>query len=459
MKEKKLFLFLLLALFFLSRFLFIDSGLNLLEPDESDYQFVSDGFAKGWPILRGELYFEQFPLFHFLAYLLSFLKILGPYVPVRFLSIVGTLLVGISLYLWAKEKLSSKAALWTAAIFWLIPLSLFYSRSGTLDMLMLGFLSVSFYFFEKRNSQEKKWGILAGIFFTLGSLTKNTALVFLIYYSLSLLFNRNQVKKFFWFAFSATASILLSYGPYWYFFKNTDTTSTAANMFSRHLLPLTNIKVHLATFWIYIAKAGFYISWPIIFLFIFGVFVSLKKINKTSGIFLKAVPWLVFIFLFDHSARYFLLLAPAVSLFAGFALSQIKPSFLKMVFIFLILPASYTAFSSTLHQGVEKSACQVLALNKNVPIYTTFDPEKFERTVGKETSLLENEATQSGIVVVDQRKTELMLSLTEPPFKEAKKILKWLKENKKPVWEYNDSHPHFPATTLPNKFQIYLNET
>lgn len=454
MKKKHTFLLILLAIFLITRLLFLNSGLNLLEPDESDYQFVADGFSKGWPTLRGELYIEQFPLFHFLAYLLNFLKSFGPYAPVRLLSIIGAFLVGISLYLWAREKLSEKIGLWTMVVFWLIPLSSFYSRNGTLDMLMLGFLSMSFYFFEKKSSRQRISGILAGIFFSLAFLTKNTALIFLIYYCLSSFFNKQKVKRFLWFLVSTTTSVLLAYGPYWYFFKNT--TTTTKEMVSKHFLPLANIKVHLATLWIYITKAGFYISWPVVLLSILGIFGLLKNFKKTSGAFWSLIPWLIFVFLFDHSPRYFLFLTPAIALLASFALSKIKPLFLKIIIILLILPANFIALKSTWHQGIEESTRQVLNLNNDTPIYSTFDPEKLERIVGKKVSLLNSQATQSGVVVIDKRKTELLLALRESQWKEAYETLNWIKKNKKPVWVYNDPYPHFPGTNKSNEFKIYI---
>jgi len=451
--DKKIIMAFVILGFFLSRLYRIGNGLNLLEPDESDYQFVADGFSSGWPILRGELYLEQFPLFTFLAYLVRPLKIFGPYLPVRFWAAGGALMVGIGLYYWVKERVSWEAGIWSLILFWLLPLSLFYSRSGTLDMLMMGFAFLSFYFFEKEKRIAKRLGIIAGIFFGLAVLTKTAALVFSLYFLLTGYFNKERRKRFIWFFIGSGLLLFFSYGPFWLYFR--ESMGQTHNLVERHFLPLFNPTVHLAVVWIYLSKLAFFLSWPIILLTILGGFFINSRKKTTKGVVFGLLPWLFFIFLFDYSPRYLLLLTPSVAILSGIAISRLRLAFLKLIILFLILPASLIAWQSTWHQGMEAAAKQVSRLSSEVALYATFDPEKFERSVGRNVSLLVPEATESGIVVVDERKSELLLSFTEPKFQEARRILDWIRTEAQPAWEYQDPWPHFPGTDKGNKFMIY----
>jgi len=451
--DKRIIMALVILGFFLSRFYRIGSGLNLLEPDESDYQFVADGFSSGWPILRGELYLEQFPLFSFLAYLVRPLKIFGPYLPVRFWAAGGALMAGIGLYYWVKERVSWEAGIWSLILFWLLPLSLFYSRSGTLDMLMMGFAFLSFYFFEKEKGETKQLGIIAGIFFGLAILTKTAALAFGLYFLLTGYFSKERRKRLIWFFIGSGLFLFFSYGPYWLYFR--ESIGQTHNLIERHLLPLFNYRVHLAVVWIYLSKLAFFLSWPVILLIVLGGFFVSGRKEVVRGVIFSLLPWLFFIFLFDYSPRYLLLLTPLVAILSGIGISRLRPAFLKLVILLLILHASLIAWQSTWHQGMEVAAKQVSKLSNEVALYATFDPEKFERSIGRSVSLLVPEATQSGIVVVDERKSELLLSFTEPKFQEARRTFDWIRTETQPAWEYQDPWPHFPGTNKRNKFMIY----
>jgi len=164
------------------------------------------------------------------------------------------------------------------------------------------------------------------------------------------------------------------------------------------------------------------------------------------------------------NARSFIFIIPYLMIGLSLFLQKLKK--IKLYKLILIMLLVFTAlqakisFESTLHKGVEASLERVKQVKRqtDLPVFATFEEDKLSEIAGFDIRLLTSEASQSAIILIDQRKTELMLNLESPEYQEAEKTLDWILENKKPIWGYNDSRPHFPATILPNKFQIYLNE-
>jgi hypothetical protein len=450
-------------IYFISRLVKLNTDFNVLEPDEIDYWHVSRGFVHGWwPTLRGALYVENFPLFPYFAFLLSKLIPSEAYlVPLRLLSVFGSYLVGSSMYLFFKNKKYSQLSLVAPTIFWLIPLSLYYSRTGTQEMLFLGLAYLGIILFINSSKKNKFKSVLSALFLALAVLTKTNALVFLLTPALiTFLKPKKYLKPLIRFGISLLLFLSLALIPFYLRFGQ-EFISQSKSLPTKHLLPLINLRVHLATQYIYLQKLPYLLSLAFLTILILGIFQLMKSRNKTKHIITELIcliiPGLLFIYLFDYSPRYLLILLPSLIIVSSFSFLKFKK--ITIILLILILPFSFRAYQATLHTWSRqlKPIIQTYSNDHRLSsVYSTFEWNKLSYYFDQNVRLLTPSATNSAnLIIIDQRKSELMLSLTESEFQEAKATYDYL-QTQEPIYTINDPYNHFPGDRRPNTFNLYF---
>jgi 4-amino-4-deoxy-L-arabinose transferase-like glycosyltransferase len=492
-------------LFFLSRFYSLDTDFHFLEPDEADYQLVAEGFLKpGWPQLRGKPYVENFPLFPFLtAQLIKVFNPAGKFVAIRTLSIIGNFLVGVGLYFYWRSKNNPKAGLISAVVFWLLPLSVFYSRTGTQEMFFMGLSFLGLILFMRLNSEKKIFPILSAVLVALSVLTKTNAVVFLLTPLILLILSPNKYirRTITFYKISISISVIL-FSTFFLFFGK-EFINQSKYLPSSHLLPLTNLKVHLATLSIYINNLSYYLSSLVLILLLIGLFklifeyfslrshfilllktylhsikllikshknlenikqtiLNISLPNQGSQITIEItallIPPLIFLLLFNFSPRYFVLILPSLTLLSvhGFRLLPFKKY--NSLLLLFIIPFSYHAWFATNHISIrelKKEVENLLQTNINYPVYSTVDPEKLSFYFQMPVSLLSQKAYEKGIIITDKQKTELFANFTQPQYQEMASVVSCLPDAKI-QYINSDIYSHFPLNSNGNTFKIYL---
>jgi len=477
--RKSWFLLLLIGIFLVSRLWKLNSGLNLLEPDEWDYQNISQSFAKSaMPTWKGLPYLEKFPLFVFLGFLVERLikatTWLGPYGNLRLISVISNGLVALLMFFWLKRRVRFALTLGTTFLFILTPVVLFYSRVGTLDSFASFFAVLSFYFFANslENLSLKKAIWLASLI-TLAILAKQVNLI-LLALPVSLLFYEWVSKRriswkqilIIFFVFLFLGSILGLIG-----LLQKQTSPTAIVSLGEKFLVISPIQAFTQLV-VYVQKSNYWLGLPILIWLSLGMFLAVTKRYREKIIWLMAgviLTWIVLLAFYGRvTPRNLLAGIPFLLMLASLGYDQylIKKTG-KIVFlgfsiiILLLIPKSYEAWKSGNHDGVEKAVSEVKKIikqNPQLPVFATFDQEKISELIGQPVFFLTPEATQAGIILTDIRKTELMLNLTEPEFTEAKAVLRLIEKDSQPVWQLVDNQPYFPGTNLGNQFKIYVFE-
>ncbi len=479
---KKLYLFislLLFAVFLLSRFWKLNSGLNLLEPDEWDYQNISQSFTRGIiPAWKGQPYLEKFPLFVFLGFLIEkFFKVtfwLGPYGNLRLLSVISNgLSVGL-LILWLRKNVNSWISLTTGFIFILTPLILFYSRVGTLDSFATFFAVLSFYFFASNLGHlTPKKAIWIASLITLAILAKQVNLILLclpaslLFYELVLerKINRQPILIII-FVFLFLGSILGLIG-----LLQKQISPTAIGTLGEKFLVISPIRAFNQLI-VYVQRSNYWLSLPMLIWLSLGMVLALIKRYKEIIIWLIGgliLAWIVLLAFYGRvTPRNFLAGIPFLLMLASLGYDRyLTKKTRKIIFlwsgimIFLLIPKSYEAWRSGNHNGVEKAVSEVkknLDQSLELPVFATFDQEKISELVDQPVSFLTPESTQGGIILTDQRKTELMVNFEQTEFQTEKKVINWLNMNSQAEWEYKDDLPYFPGSGQSNVFKVYVFE-
>lgn len=467
---RRLFILLLVSLFLFSRLPRLDSGLNVLEPDEEDYREITATVEQGWPLYwQGKPYFEKYPFYIYTSYLVGKLikpmGDLGPYVHLRLVSISASLGLAVLFYLYLKSKRDEMTATVTTLFLLLHPLVLFYSRQGTYELFFLffGFLFV----YAWQQFREKLTGkrlVLLGFLLFAAIIAKHINVLLLVIPALHFvdgLRRRNRQQMI-------SAVVIVGIGGLFLF-----GSLLPVYLYSKELVfgqfiggPssffISSPKGALANVWEYLKRASYWESWPIFFGTLIALPVSLRKFsqNKTE-LALFCVGWL-YLAVFYVVPRSYIFFVPYSLLLLGelihLLLKRPVGKIAIVVMIVLTLFSSEQAFLSTLHQGVEITLARAKELHQlsNVPVYATFEDDKLTELFDYPVTFLTDEATKGGIILTDERKTELMLDLSEPEYQEAHKVLQLVGDNYSPAFTYNDPYPHFPGSSKGNTLRIYV---
>lgn len=469
--KKKLLIFTFLFIFLLTRLLYLNSGLNVIEPDEQDYQEIAFSAAKGWPLYwQGKPYFEKFPLFIYLGFgvgkLAPWLFELGPYVNLRIISVLSSLGLSILFFEFLKKRIGISAAFISLLFLLLNPLFLFYSRQGTFEAFFLFFGFLFFFFFDRFYKKlNYKRALFLGFLLGLAMLAKhiNSLLFILPAYHFFVNLRRKKPKsspsKFFWIGALGGVVTLLALLPVYLYSKDLISeqyVGILGQFFIR------NPKTFIAILWEFLKLSPYWQSWPIFIGGGMGVLIGLIKFKRNINVLLVLVIGALYINSYYITPRSYIFILPYFMIMFANVIDKLGKinmgKALIAVMLFITLIQAKVAFDSTRHQGLKRmlDKTQELLSIESQPVYATFEQDKLAQISGLDIKLLTYGATQSGIILTDERKSELMLSLTEPEWQKAKETIEWIKANQKPVFNIKDPYPHFPGSNKGNQFSIYL---
>lgn len=472
MKNSRLLIIILLTLFIVTRLSFLNTGLNIIEPDEQDYQAIATSAANGWPLYwQGQPYFEKFPLFIYLGYFLGkafpILFTWGPYVNLRLIAVLSSFGLTWLFFNYLRKRLDFTSAFLSTVFLLLTPLLLFYSRQGTYEAFFLFFGFLFFYFFDQYKNQlnPKKVFILAGLL-TLAVLAKHINILLFIlpgFHTLKLFLKTGLKSRLAWqyllipcFSLLAITLILLPVYLYSPALIIDQFIGVSQQFFITHPKTFFSILIN------FLKLSPYWLSWPVIVLSLAGLVYSLKLLHQSLNHLLVLAIGLLYINSYYITPRSFIFIVPYLLISLGYAISYLKNIQLgRIILVFMLLISIFQAkiaFSATRHHGVEASLDKIKTLYQqtSLPIYSTFEADKLTDITQLPISLLSPQATNSGIILTDKRKTELMLALSEPDWQAAKFTLDWIETHSQPVWQYRDPLSHFPGANLSNTFSIYV---
>lgn len=491
--KKELVFILVLVLLSLAKLYRLDGGLVLGEPDEHTHALIVRNLKNSlYPQVDGKGWYYGLPLYFYLSYLVSFTF------PVRFLalrtiSFLASVVLTFGLYVWVREKVSKGAAFLSALIFVLSPLSIFYSRLGLIEMTVVAFISLFLFCFDLAwGSRSRKLALLSGLFLGCGVLTKYTALPFLIvplffilyslfrnpltregeYLPLDIVPTLTLVSAFI--TFVPLAFVIYRHEPF--FFRQ---------QLSSVLGGQTGFGFYLS----YLRPFVGWMTWPVAAFALGGVYLiwARKKfgLRNVLGFSLYTA---YFVFTRDELVpRYFLVLAPFVSVFAGVGFDSSINRIIELmsldkkyvwwvgavVLVLLTASKSYEAFRATQHNVLEDVGQFIRERNINDRwVFSNYWPPQVgfaagtskatwlancewetrafaNPPVGKSALDILNE--EGGFVVLEDIYSEKLIN---PPCRTE--AWDFIRQNYQPVKTFTDPSPNFPFTSYPrNRLEVY----
>lgn len=478
LKEKSI-LFGLIGILLMTRLSFIGSGLNLMEPDEWDYQHIAQSLNHtSWPTWHGKIYFEKYPAFIFLGFwiskLLPGLFVIGPYVNLRVISLICDIgiLVILSKIL-DQYKVNQLSKIVTLLIFIFIPIHWFYAHTGTYEIWYNFFAATFFYtFLNWIKKPTNNLSVVAGVSLALAILAKHINVlllpIFLVYAYHQRKNLRKTLKTFFIIGISTAITLGIALTPL--ILKKQQSYDQFVTFYGKFFV--TEPRAFIAILSEYARKSPVWLSWPVMFLTTLGV------IFTTNKKFIKQYPQLAYIFtllfidliylgMYYVNSRSFILLLPWLTILMGLCIDFISRHISQRMFVLVAIFAvtvtlaqGKVAFDSSKHQSYEIALEAMRQFKRSYPnfaLYDTVDPKKTAGSLAPyEVELINQNATQSAIILTDEIKAPLMLNLTEPEFQLAKKVMNNIITSNKPTVTIVDPYPSFPGTLKPNKLFIYV---
>lgn len=154
----------------------IDGGFVPAEPDERNYLNMVSNFHLG-PLAQfdGVPLYHSPPFFHYLGFVFSFL--FDGYLALRLVSLVASSALSLALYFYLRKRTTPFVAAFSSAYFLVLPITVYYSRLGLLEMLValfaFGFIAAFHRAWEKNSV---KWAFVSGLSLGFGLLTKYSIL-------------------------------------------------------------------------------------------------------------------------------------------------------------------------------------------------------------------------------------------------------------------------------------------
>lgn len=469
MRNKGL-LFLVIILL-LSRLLFIGSGLNVLEPDEWDYQNIAQSLETNpWPVWHDKPYLEKHFSFIYIAYYFGkafpWLFTIGPYVNLRLISVLADLGLLISSYFILK-KLSNdqKLIISTLLFFIFIPLHWFYARSGTYEVWFSFFSSIFLLSFMRWKANPlKQNSYLMGLIWGLAVLAKHINVLFLI---LPLVYFINfykdkKIKAYNFISFCLASFLVLLIGllpVLWQWSEFINQYIGVPQSFF-----ILNPKAFLAIWLEYLKKSWYWLSPPVLILIGLGLIrLFQKRINYILLVFLVCCIYLGIYYVTPRSFFILIPLLPMIMLYAlefiDAKLSVSKFNLIIILFFLTQIPFSLKAYDSTRHYAFEKAKKAIIKYQKENPnfkVYTTIDPIKVTRSFPFKVDYLNQQASSSAIILADRVQSELMFNFSEAQFKIARSQYLEIEKNYQAKEIIYDPYPHFPTSLKDNVFKIFI---
>src|SRR3989344_3963475 len=470
---------LLVAVFFISfvasRLYALGGGLNVLEPDEWDYQHIAGSLRNySWPRWHGEVFLSKYPAFVFLGYGLglAFPQLFrwGPYVNLRLIAVFSdaVFLVAMGLLL-RRYHISKLLTVMTLLICLFILLHWFYSRTGTYEMWHMAFAAVSLLTFVKwREKPTQRNSVWMGITSALALLAKHVNVLLLISYAALVFIKwrdfRRDLRLIILSGASTIVTLIIGLLPLLYY----------RNQFYAQFFRLYEgffvfqPRAFVAIWWEYFKLSPYWLSWPIVGLSLLGLVTLVKNYKRWPEIILLIVVEVMYLGSYYINARSFVLVLLIIMVLVGWGLERLQRSLRSAcqitTVVVLLLSAMFLqgriAFESSLHISYEKALETIRLIKKEKATYSIFDTIDPKKTAGSlpeySVRLLNKEATRSAIVLADELKTPLMLNLTEPEFRQARETFQIIRQKYSPQVIINDPWPHFPGSDKNNAYSIYV---
>ena len=393
--------------------------------------------------------------------------------------------------------------IFTALLYWLLPLSFFYSRIGLPDMLILGLCSLSFVFFLQSRKQ-KIYAYVSGILFSLMLLINTSALILLLFPAMvflvwpglfgkplrimtkTMLVTTGLPSVIFWVWYIRTLSnqhefLLLSNFPklFDYSIKNHDYLKNFVSYLSfpvglgfilglgylmkvvfherKHLYSHSLFKNPLA-----LVDKDNLKTWRLKLKSLINLRLS-QKLDLSYEAFsaevsiLLLIPAVLYNLLFGFSPRDFLFLLFPVALILGLVIDKFIPK-LKWLFLILIVPWTFYSWQGTLDPSINQVKIHLDSLMRNndsLPIYATFEPETLSHILGYPIKLLSPEALNGGIIISETQATSILENTNRPEYLQSKQVLSQI-PSRKLSWVYTDLRNYYPMNNVGNVFKIYF---
>ena len=465
----------------------LNGGIILGEPDEIVHaDIVKSLINTRTPTYAGSGFYFDLPAYFATAAVFSNLFFRSPLVSLRAVSFLATLLTSLIVYYFLSKKENRRVALVGALLYFLIPLSVFYSRVGVIEpFLVLGMTGSLCFFDLGRDKNNIGYSILSGLFLGLAFLTKYTILPIFAVMTLYFVFdfvrsNRQFIKeKYFHVRLHSFVPLvlgLLIFLPVLiYFYKQDPWTVKWQTYQILGLYGGVKQELRLSR----ILDFPWWFSWPILVLAVVGAGKSLAGYRKYSALILGTTA-MAFVILsrLPFYPRYALVLAPFLCMLSALGLSVVKSSRLLAVsFLLLIiinaLPLT-EAFKSADQRIMEDSVARVLAGNSNLswafsnywpnyfgkllPVenyaWLTYDgPDLRAYAPGENRDALSILKTDGGVVFLENLYADL--TLTQQPGR--LRAIDEVKKTYRPTFTVRSYSPNFPFSRKPgDSIDVYI---
>lgn len=363
--DKEKLLILVLVLLSLAKLYRLDGGLVLGEPDEHTHVLLTQNLSNSFfPQIDGKGWYYGLPLYFYLSYLASFIFPLR-FLALRIVSLLASTALTFGIYFFVKEKISKRAAFLSSLIFILSPLSIFYSRLGLIEMSVAAFILLFIFAFDRAwEKRNKKLALTSGLFLGCAVLTKYTALPFLAIPTLYLLYSTlklNWGKSLEYLRLDIVPTLSLAAAFVTFVPLAFITYRHEPFFFRQQLSSVLGGQTGFGFYLSYLRPFVSWLTWPVAVLGLIGIYFSwIKKdwqLRTLLGYFLFTS---YFIFTRDELVpRYFLILVPFVSIFAGICVNVLIQRYKYLgaaaaLLLVVTVPKSYESFLATQHNVLEE---------------------------------------------------------------------------------------------------------
>lgn len=502
------------SVFLWTRLVYLNSGVNFAEPDEWSYDIASKSLSeKLLPEVAGRPLLEQTPIFEYIGYFINFLiadqEFPRTFISIRLISVISSFVLAVALFYYLAKKENVRVGVLSLILFTFTPITLFYSKLGLREMLLITVIFLFFVVYERflQSSFNFKLACLSGVLLGFAVAVKNTALVFLpipfLFLTLSLFEKvvlekgKNEETRFSfklskkWTKSLTVNGVVLLLGvliPSLLLLPNFLSNPTLFK--DRIFLTLFSHNLDgglqkLKTLVYYFNHLEFWLSIGVILLLAIGILrVLVRREFKWTLAVIFMLPIIFFLTSNEPRGRYFVLLSPFIIIFASlgfdfllglkFSRNLFVRGVLISAVILSILPSSRVALESTNHTVLEQSVKLIREDPKGGLIFSSFWPPIVQYSSGIPTARLTDTRSDSDrdhnelpkfSPRVDAVPTEYILKysssvlilepLDKDEFAERKRAVEFVKGNFRNYQVITDMKPNFPEKTPPYKIYVF----
>lgn len=462
-------------------------GVILGEPDEMVHaEVVRNLINNRIPSYRGVGFYYDLPAYFTVSAILSALIIHDPLISLRFVSLMATLISAAIIFYYLLKKEGLRAAILGGALYFVIPLSVFYLRVGIIEpFLVLGLTGAVCFFDLGRSERKLLFSCLSGLFLGLALLTKYSVLpvlaVMAAYFIIDFIrANRTFYRERYLYvnlhSFLPLAVGLALFLPVLYFFYKHDPVTVKWQTYQvLGLFGGVKQEFRLGR----LAEFPWWYSWPVLTMSLAGLAGLLTRFRKYSFLLICAGAMLyVVLSRLPFYPRYSLTLVPFLVVFSALGLSFLKSKKIAaatFVVIFAInAPSLTSAYKSSFQRLIEDSVLAVgktgakpaWAFSNYWPNYfggqmppvkfawLTYDGSDLRAFApGENRDALSILKKDGGVVFLENLYADL--TLTQQPGR--MRAIDEVRKNYKPDITVKSSSPNFPfSKTFGNSIDVYI---